>query len=321
MWAAASARSSNVYAEEALALALARRLGRPVKWIERRIEAYQATIHGRDQIQEIELAATADGRITAVRARVICGFGGYLQLVTTGVPLLGAWLYSGAYDVQAYEFTCTGVFTTATPTDAYRGAGRPEATYAIERAIDALARKLNLDPLEIRRLNFIDEFPKDIASGLTVDSGDYNAHLDKALDLLDLEPLRREQRERRERGDTKELGIGFCTYLEMCGLAPSRILGAIRYGAGGWDAATVRFLPTGAVQVVIGTSPHGQGHETTFAQIVAERLGVGYEDVEVLHGDTAVSTARDGHLRQPLDRRRRGRASGRRRRGSSRRRA
>jgi aerobic carbon-monoxide dehydrogenase large subunit len=279
----------NVYAEEALALAIAGRLGRPVKWIETRMEGYTATIHGRDQIQEIELAATSEGKITAVRANVTTGFGAYLQLVTTGIPLLGAWLYAGAYDVDAYGFTCTGVFTTATPTDAYRGAGRPEATYAIERAVDALARKLGKDPVELRRLNFIREFPATMASGLTVDSGDYDQHLDAALELLDYQAVRREQTERRERGDPKQLGVGFSTYLEMCGLAPSRILGTISYGAGGWDAATVRFLPTGTVQAVVGTSPHGQSHETTFAQVVADQLGVGYDDVEVLHGDTAVA--------------------------------
>jgi carbon-monoxide dehydrogenase large subunit len=279
----------NVYAEEALALALARRLGRAVKWIETRSEGYLATIHGRDVVQEIELAATAAGKITAVRVRLTTAMGAYLQLVTPGIPLLGAWLYGGAYDIVAYELECTGVFTNTTPTDAYRGAGRPEATYAIERAVDTLARELGKDPVELRRLNFIQEFPATLASGLTIDAGDYDAHLDAALEMLGQDELRGEQAERRERGDTKQLGIGFSTYVEMCGLAPSRILGAIRYGAGGWDAATVRFLPTGTVQVLIGTSPHGQSHVTTFSQIVAERLGVGYEEVEILHGDTAVS--------------------------------
>jgi carbon-monoxide dehydrogenase large subunit len=155
--------------------------------------------------------------------------------------------------------------------------------------MDALARKLGRDPVELRRLNFIKEFPAPIASGLTIDSGDYEAHLDRALELLDYEAVRREQAERREAGDPKLLGVGFSTYVEMCGLAPSRILGAIRYGAGGWDAANVRFLPTGTVQLVIGTSPHGQGHVTTFSQIVADRFGIDVGDVEVLHGDTAVS--------------------------------
>jgi carbon-monoxide dehydrogenase large subunit len=278
----------NVYAEEALALALARRLGRPVKWIEERSENYLATIHGRDHWQEIELAADEDGRIRGVRVRLTVGLGAYLQLVTAGTPLLGAWVYGGAYDVEAYDFECVGVFTTTTPTDAYRGAGRPEATYAIERAVDALARRLDMDPVELRRKNFITEFPKELASGLTVDSGDFHGALDRALEMADYEGFRREQAERRERGDTKELGIGFSTYTEMCGLAPSRVLGAIRYAAGGWDAATIRCLPTGTVQVFIGTSPHGQGHVTTFSQIVADRLGVPVEDVEVVHGDTSI---------------------------------
>jgi carbon-monoxide dehydrogenase large subunit len=278
----------NVYAEEALCLALARRLGTPVKWIEERSEAYLATIHGRDVLQEIELAATAEGRITAVRVRLTAAMGAYLQLVTPGIPLLGAWLYGGAYDIDAYDFTCVGVFTHTTPTDAYRGAGRPEATYAIERAVDTLARRLGKDPVELRRQNFITEFPNEIASGLTIDSGDFHASLERALELLGYEELRAQQAERRERGDRKLLGIGFSTYIEMCGLAPSRILGALRYAAGGWDSATIRCLPTGTVEVLTGTSPHGQGHETTWSQIVADRLGVPIESVEVLHGDTAV---------------------------------
>jgi aerobic carbon-monoxide dehydrogenase large subunit len=278
----------NVYAEEALALALARRVGRPVKWIEERSEAYLATIHGRDHWQEIELAADEDGKIRGVRVRLTVGLGAYLQLVTAGTPILGAWVYGGAYDLDAYDFECVGAFTTTTPTDAYRGAGRPEATYAIERAVDALARRLDMDPVELRRKNFITEFPKELASGLTVDSGDFHGALDRALEMVDYESFRREQAERRERGDTKELGIGFSTYTEMCGLAPSRILGNLLYAAGGWDAATIRCLPTGTVQVFIGTSPHGQGHVTTFSQIVADRLGVPIDDVEVMHGDTSI---------------------------------
>jgi carbon-monoxide dehydrogenase large subunit len=276
----------DVYAEEALLLVLAKKLRLPIKWIEERVEGYLATIHGRDVVQEIELAATAEGKVTAVRARAWANMGAYLQLVTPGIPILGAWLYAGCYDVEGYDVEFTGAFTNTTPTDAYRGAGRPEATYLVERAMDALARKLELDPVELRRRNFMRGFPKTIAAGLTIDSGDYDATLDRALELLDYEGLRRDQAERRERGDGKLLGVGFSTYVEMCGLAPSRILGAIRYAAGGWDSATIRCLPTGTVQAVIGTSPHGQGHVTTFSQIVADRLGVAYEDVEVLHGDT-----------------------------------
>jgi carbon-monoxide dehydrogenase large subunit len=278
----------NVYAEEALALVLARRLGRPVKWIEERSEGYLSTIHGRDMIQEVELAADSDGTIRGVRARLTVNMGAYLQLVTPGTPLLGAWVYGGAYDIDAYDVEFTGVFTNTVPTDTYRGAGRPEATYAIERAVDALARKLELDPVELRRKNFITEFPKTLASGLTIDSSDFAGALDTALEVLDYDAFRKEQAGRRERDDTKLIGVGFSTYTEMCGLAPSRILGAIRYLAGGWDAATIRCLPTGTVQVLIGTNPHGQSHATTFSQIVADRLGVPYENVEVLSGDTSV---------------------------------
>jgi carbon-monoxide dehydrogenase large subunit len=278
----------DVYAEEALALAVARRLGRAVKWTEGRSEGYLATIHGRDVVQEIELAATSAGKITAVRTKLTASMGAYLQLVTAGVPLLGAWLYAGCYDVEGYSFECTGVFTNTTPTDAYRGAGRPEATYAIERAIDALARRLDMDPVELRRVNFIRGFPATIASGLTIDSGDFDASLDKVLELVDYQSLREQQRSRRSAGDPKRLGIGLCTYVEMCGLAPSKILGAIRYSAGGWDAATIRCLPTGTVQALTGTSPHGQGHETSWSQIVADRLGYEIDEVEVLHGDTSV---------------------------------
>jgi carbon-monoxide dehydrogenase large subunit len=278
----------QVYPEEALAIAVAKRTGLPVKWIEERSENALATHHGRDMIQEISLAATAEGKITAVRVRLTVSMGAYLMIVTPGIPLLGAWVYGGAYDVQGYDFECSGVFTNQTPTDAYRGAGRPEATYAIERAVDALARKLEKDPVELRRLNFITEFPATIASGLTIDSGDYHASLDRALEILDYDAFRREQAERRERGDASQLGIGFSTYIEMCGLAPSRILGALRYAAGGWEAATIRCLPTGTVQVLTGTTPHGQSHDTTFAQVVADRLGVGYDEIEVLHGDTSV---------------------------------
>ncbi len=279
----------DVYAEEALAAALAKRLGVPVKWTEERSENYQATTHGRDVVHELTFAATRDGTITAVRSEAKCAMGAYLQLVTPGVPLLGAWLYAGPYEIPNYSVTFTGVFTHTTPTDAYRGAGRPEATYVIERTMDALARELGMDSLELRRRNFIKEFPHTMASGLTIDSGDYDASLDRLLEILDLDGTRADQAERRARGDAKQIGVGFSTYNEMCGLAPSRILGAIRYAAGGWDSATIRFQPLGSVQVVTGTSPHGQSHETTFAQVVADQLGVDVDEVEVLHGDTAVS--------------------------------
>ena len=281
----------NVYAEEAICLAVARRLGRPVKWIEERTENYLATIHGRGVLQEMELAATEEGKVSAVRARLTADFGAYYQLVTPGIPLLGAFLYGGVYDVQGYFFECTGVFTNKTPTDAYRGAGRPEATYAIERTMDALARRVGKDPAELRRLNLMPPFdePREVASGLQFDSGNYELTFEQALRRSDYKGMRAEQTERRQRGDTKLLGLGLSSYIEMCGLAPSQVLAALKYGAGGWDAATIRCHPTGKVTVVTGTSPHGQGHVTSWAQIAADELGVPFEDVEVLHGDTAVS--------------------------------
>jgi carbon-monoxide dehydrogenase large subunit len=281
----------NVYAEEAIALVLAKKLGRPIKWTESRSEAFQATIHGRGQIQDIEIAATRDGRVTALKVDLIADMGAYLQLVTPGVPILGAFMFPGIYKFDAYHFNCTGVFTNLTPTDAYRGAGRPEATYAIERIMDDLAAELGMDPIELRRRNWIrhEEFPYENIGGLTYDTGNYEAATERALELFDYEGLRREQAERRERGDRLQLGLGTSAFTEMCGLAPSRVLGSLSYGAGGWETASIRMLPSGKVEVVTGTSPHGQGHETTWAQIAGDALGVPYDDIQVLHGDTAVS--------------------------------
>ncbi|MFR9787323.1 xanthine dehydrogenase family protein molybdopterin-binding subunit [Streptomyces sp. MB22_4] len=281
----------QVYGEEALALAVARRLGRPVKWTESRSEGYLATHHGRGMIQDIEVAATREGRLLGLKVDLIADMGAYLMLVTPGIPILGAFMYPAIYKMDSYEFNCTGVFTTRTPTDAYRGAGRPEATFAIERIMDELAVELDLDPVELRRPNWIrrEEFPYTTIAGLTYDSGDYEAATAKALSLFGYDELRAEQRRRNERGDPVRLGIGVSTFTEMCGLAPSRVLRDLRYGAGGWEAASIRMLPTGKVEVVTGTSPHGQGHETCWSQIAADVLGVPFEDVEVLHGDTKSS--------------------------------
>jgi aerobic carbon-monoxide dehydrogenase large subunit len=281
----------NVYAEEVIALVLAKRLSRPIKWTESRSEGYQATTHGRDQIQDIEIAANADGTLRGLKVDLKADLGAYLQLVTPGVPLLGGFMYPAIYKMDAYDFRCTGVFTTKTPTDAYRGAGRPEATFAIERIMDELAVELDMDPLELRRKNWIghDEFPFETIAGLTYDSGNYEAATDRALELFGYDDLRAEQQRRRAEGDPVQLGVGISTYIEMCGLAPSRLLGQLSYGAGGWETATVRLLPTGKAEVVTGTSPHGQGHVTTWSQIAADALGIPFEDVEVLHGDTKVS--------------------------------
>jgi aerobic carbon-monoxide dehydrogenase large subunit len=282
----------NVYAEELLCVALARKHGVPVRWNEARTENAVATIQGRGQIQDIELAADENGRLTAVRVRLLCDMGAYLQLVTPGIPLLGAFLYAGVYDLPAaYDFSCTSVFTNMTPTDAYRGAGRPEATYAIERAMDALAAKMGLDPMELRRRNFVksEQFPYTAFSGLVYDSGDHQAAADKAAGLADYDGVRTRQQTQNVPDSTKRLGIGISSYFEMCGLAPSRVLASLNYGAGGWETATVRVLPTNKVQVVTGSAPHGQGHETCWSMIAAEKLGIPPEDIDVLHSDTAIS--------------------------------
>ncbi|WBB61455.1 xanthine dehydrogenase family protein molybdopterin-binding subunit [Streptomyces sp. WMMC500] len=281
----------QVYAEEALALVVAKKLGRPVKWTETRSEGYLATHHGRDQIQDVEVAATREGKLLGMKVDLLADMGAYLMLITPGIPLLGAFMYPGIYKMDAYAFHCTGVFTTKTPTDAYRGAGRPEATYAVERVMDELAAELGLDPVELRRRNWIGhgEFPYTTVAGLTYDSGNYEAATEKALVRFGYDALRAEQRERHERGDTVRLGVGVSTYTEMCGLAPSRVLRDLRYAAGGWEAASIRMLPTGKVEVITGTSPHGQGHATTWSQIAADVLGVPVDDVDVLHGDTRVA--------------------------------
>ena len=278
----------NVYAEEALALALARKLRRPVKWIEGRRENYVATIHGRGVLHDCTLAGSEDGKILGLKFVELCDMGAYYQLLTPGIPELGGWVYMGPFDPQAYWYEFTGIVTNTTPTDAYRGAGRPEATYVVERIVDSYARRIGMDPVDVRRMNL--QPPHDEARtsimGLNVDSANYEPLLDKALALVEYDKVRAEQRDRRDRGDTKQLGIGVSTYLEMCGLAPSNILGALRYAAGGWDGATIECLPSGEVIVKTGTSPHGQGHETAWAQIVADGLGVTPDDITVLHGDT-----------------------------------
>ena len=282
----------NVYAEELLCVQLSRTLGKPVRWNEERSENAQATCHGRAQIQDIELAADEQGKITGLRVRLIGDMGAYLQLVTPGVPLLGAFLYGGVYEIpKAFDFSCTSVFTTMTPTDAYRGAGRPEATYAIEHAMDALARKMDIDPLELRRRNFIpkDAFPYEAYTGLVYDSGDHDKAATVAEGLLDYQGLRAKQVEQNTPASTKRLGIGVSTYFEMCGLAPSRVLASLNYSAGGWESATVLVLPTSKIQVVTGTAPHGQGHETAWSMIAADKFGVDPADVDVLHSDTAIA--------------------------------
>jgi len=263
------------------------RLGRPVKWIETRSENYQATTHGRDHVQEVELAATKDGRILGLRCKVWAGMGAYLSTAAPGIPtILHGLMLSGPYNVPAVKEDVYGVYTNTTPVEAYRGAGRPEATFMLERMVDLLADKLNIDPVEIRRRNLIAPFTDghNVVTGLTYDSGNYQAALDKALAHIGYPELRAEQSKARQSG--RYIGIGVVTYVEICGLGPSQVAGAVGFQGGLWESAIVRFHPTGKVHVFIGASPHGQGEETTFAQVVADELGVSVNDVKIVHGDT-----------------------------------
>ena len=279
----------NIYREEILAIVLAKKLGQPVKFVEDRSENYQATIHGRGQIQDIELAADSEGKILGMRVKLLDDMGAYLQLLTPVIAVSGAAMFPGVYTFDNFSIEIKGVFTNLTPTDAYRGAGRPEACYAIERAMDSLARELDMDPAEIRRRNFYEPFDEPTANpaGLMYDSFNLQAALDRAIELADYQSLRDEQRRRREENDPVQLGIGFATYTEICGLGPSHALAGLGIGGGGWEVASVRMLVTGKVEVATGTSPHGQGHETSWSQIAADVLGVTPDDVEVIHGDTA----------------------------------
>jgi aerobic carbon-monoxide dehydrogenase large subunit len=271
----------NVYAEEAVVCWLAMRLERPVKYTDTRTECFEAMIHGRDQVDDVELACKRDGTITGLRLKIVANLGAYHQLLTPVIPTLTVLMAPGCYRIANVDAECVGVFTNTMSTDAYRGAGRPEATFLIERAIDMVAQRLRLDPADVRRKNFIgaDAFPYATSTGLTYDSGSYAATMDKALATIDYAGLRKEQAELRKQG--RYLGIGLSTYVEVCGMGPSAAM-----PAAGWDSATIRIEPTGSVTVLTGISPHGQGEETTFAQIVADELGVGIDQINVIHGDT-----------------------------------
>ena len=262
-------------------------LGRPVKWIETRSENYQATTHGRDHVQDVELAATKDGRITGLRCTVRAGMGAYLSTAAPGIPtILHGLMLSGCYTIPALKEDVYGVYTNGVPVEAYRGAGRPEATFMLERLIDMLAHELEMDPADVRRKNFIPKFDNghEVVTKLNYDSGDYPGALEKLLEHTGYQALREKQKAGPANG--KYLGLGLSSYVEICGLGPSQVAGAIGFQGGLWESAIVRFHPTGKVHVFIGASPHGQGEETTFAQIVASEIGVGTDDVKVIHGDT-----------------------------------
>ncbi|HTM40760.1 MAG TPA: molybdopterin cofactor-binding domain-containing protein, partial [Terriglobales bacterium] len=271
----------NVYAEDGVVPWLSIKLGRPIKWTETRRESLLVTIHGRDTINYLELPLKKDGTILGLRAKILADMGAYHQLLTPLIPQLTALMLPGCYKVPAFDCEIVGVFTNKMSTDAYRGAGRPEAAYDIERLMDCAAGELNMDPAKFRSKNFPQpkEFPYTTAAGLTYDSANYQQSLKRALQLAGYDKLRARQAAGRKQG--KYYGIGMSTYVEICAIGPSAAT-----PAGGWESGTVRIEPTGKVTVLTGASPHGQGQETTFAQLVADQFGISPEDITVIHGDT-----------------------------------
>ena len=276
-----------VYPEECVCLMAARKIGRPVKWNCDRSEAFQSDAHGRDHVTHAELALDADGNFTALKVHTKANMGAYLSLFASCVPTyLYATLLAGQYKTPQIYCAVDAVYTNTVPVDAYRGAGRPEATYVLETIIDVAAKELGKDPAELRRQNFIkaDQFPYDTPVALTYDTGDFHAVLDKALQVSDYAGFASRRAASEAKG--KRRGVGFSCYIEACGIAPSAVVGSLGAGVGLWESAKIRFTHTGVCQVLTGTHSHGQGHETVFAQLIAERLGVPIENVEVIHGDT-----------------------------------
>jgi carbon-monoxide dehydrogenase large subunit len=272
----------NIYPEEALVSFAAMKTGHPVKWIEDRSENLAATIHGRDQIDDIEVAATREGKVTGLKVHVISDLGAHLQFFTDVIAIAFCLpMLSGSYDIPVVYSSCDTVLTNKTPTDAYRGAGRPEAAHLVERAIDLVARELGKDPTEVRRINFVkpDQFPHKMATGAVYDSGNYAVALEKAMQNIGYQNLRAEQA--RKRAEGKLMGIGFSSYVESCGYGPKGTS-----PLGHYESARMRIESSGTVMVYTGTSPHGQGEETTFAQIVSSEFGIPIEDVLIIHGDT-----------------------------------
>jgi carbon-monoxide dehydrogenase large subunit len=273
----------QTYAEEILMAYISTKLNKPVKWIESRRENFLCTIHGRGHVDYYEIAAKRDGTILGIKLKIIQDLGSYFTLLTPAIPTLSVLMMPGLYKTPNVRADVVGAFTNCTPTDAYRGAGRPEATHGIERMVDILADELNMDPAEIRFKNFVakEQFPFPTATGLVYDSGDYAAPLEKALKLGDYEKLLAEQAEARKQG--KLMGIGISAYGEICAFGPSPAT-----PAGGWESATVKIEPSGKVTIMTGTCSHGQGQETSFAQIAADELGVKIDDILVIRGDTAI---------------------------------
>src|SRR5580704_832800 len=274
-----------IYPEEVVALWAAKRVNRPVKWVADRSEAFVSDAHGRDHVTHAEMAFGDHGKILALRAKTIANLGAYMSTFSSSVPTyLYATLLSGQYQIPAIYCEVDAVYTNTLPVDAYRGAGRPEATFVVERLIEVGARELGMDPVTLRGRNFIKSFPHQTPVILNYDAGDYGASLAKAVQIADMKGY--EARKRQSAHHGKLRGLGFSTYIEACGLAPSQAVGSLGCGVGLWESAEVRVNPTGSVEVLTGTHAHGQGHETTFAQLVAERLGQPIENVSIVHGDT-----------------------------------
>ena len=277
-----------LYAEEVIAFVAAKQIGRPIKWTEERQENYLATTHGRDHIGDWEIMGNRDGTITGIQGTIYANMGAYLSTFAPAIPtyLFGLMLV-GPYNIPNVQCKVIGVFTNTTPVDAYRGAGRPEATYVVERMLDRFAAEIGMDPAEVRRKNLIAPFEDghEVATGVIYDSGDYENALDLALSMIGYDDFRKEQAEARQNG--RYIGVGLSTYVEICGMAPSAVAYSLGARAGVWESSLVRVHPTGKVTVYSGSSGHGQGHETTFAQLAASELGLPVEDVEVVESDTA----------------------------------
>ena len=276
-----------IYPEEVVALWASKRVGRPVKWVAERVESFLSDAHGRDHVTHAEMAFDRDGKVVGLRARTIANLGAYMSTFSSSVPTyLYATLLSGQYNIPNIYCEVDAVYTNTVPVDAYRGAGRPEATFVVERLIEVAARELSIDPAELRKRNFIHQFPHQTPVILAYDAGDYNASLKKALELADYKGFAKRKRESAR--DGKLRGIGLSAYIEACGLAPSQAAGSLGAGVGLWESAEVRVNPTGSVEVLTGSHSHGQGHETTFAQLVSERLGIAIDNVSIVHGDTDI---------------------------------
>jgi carbon-monoxide dehydrogenase large subunit len=274
-----------IYPEEVVCLWAARKVGRPVKWTSDRSEAFVTDAHGRDHVTHAEMAFDGDGKILALRAKTIANLGAYMSTFSSSVPTyLYGTLLSGQYGIANIYCEVDAVYTNTVPVDAYRGAGRPEATFVVERLVEIGAREMGMDPSELRKRNFIKSFPHQTPVIMAYDAGDYLASLRKATEIADVKGFGKRKRESARHGKLR--GLGYSTYIEACGIAPSQAVGSLGAGVGLWESAEVRVNPTGSVEVLTGSHSHGQGHETTFAQLVSERLGIPFENVSIVHGDT-----------------------------------